>query len=190
MRLLNYAASSTEPVSVEEARTACRIDDSILDSQIQTQIAAAREQAETGTGKFFRERTTREELTDWPSGAIELALWNPTAVVVRYRSASAPTVWTVLSSSAYRWCAKDPKTWISRVIDTEWPTLATADWGNRVQIDVTTSPDTTGATPDAVRSFILASVAAWIANPEGLMQSNMAENPLFARLLDGERTWA
>lgn len=191
MRLLSYSATSSEPVSVDEAREACRIDDAIMDRQIAIQIAAAREQAEGTTGRFYRTQTWREELTDWPaSAAISLKLWNPTAVVLRYRSAASPDVWTVLSASAYRWSAIGPNTSISVTSGTSWPTLATDDYGARVQIDVTVSPDRADQAPDCVQAYILASVAAWVTNPEGLMPANMATNPLYSRLLDSERTWA
>jgi hypothetical protein len=41
--------------------------------------------------------------------------------------------------------------------------------------------------PDCVKTYIKASVSAWVRNPDAHSDAPLRPNPLFERLLDGQR---
>ncbi len=55
-----------EPITVDEAKIHARIDYDVEDALIGTWITAARELAESHTGKRFPEQSLRLELGEWP----------------------------------------------------------------------------------------------------------------------------
>lgn len=57
----------SEPVTVEQARLQCRIDDDIEDDLIAQKIRAAREWVEDYTGRVFAQQTLVEHFTSWGS---------------------------------------------------------------------------------------------------------------------------
>ena len=188
MRLISYPSSSREPVGIDEAREACRLDDDALDVQVAGMVAAARESAELITGKRYREAVLRSELQDWPAGdRIELPVWQPSAFVVSYRSAADPTNWTTLPSTAYRAGSLGNGAHVTLAAGQSWPTLAGEEWGERVRVDVTAGA---GEAPESVRLYIKAAVVAASDEPGALMSDRMRVNPLFERMLDGEKLWA
>lgn len=186
MIFLQHATGSVEPVSVAEAKEACRIDDG-LDAYLLAAVVAARQQAEQITGRCYRGQVLRKQFTGWPTEPLELHAFNASAVTVSYRSAAQPDQWTVLGSTVYRWGASGNRTAVRLADGQSWPDLATEDWGERVRIDVTVAP--LGTIPDCVRLYILAGVTAWADNPGAMIDGRIQTNPLHERLLDGERLW-
>ena len=67
-------APTREPVSVEEAKAHLRLDHNYEDVWLLTAIAAAREDAETFTGRALAEQTLELQLDRWP--AVD-ELWLP-----------------------------------------------------------------------------------------------------------------
>lgn len=194
MPLLNYPDGSLEPVTVAEARTACRIDGTELDGELAGLISAAREQAEHITGRYYRLQVQRTALADWPAERyLVLDLPYPVGAVVSYRSAAAPEDWTTLAPEQYWWQAFGFETRIKlRAAVLAWPALAnSAEWDERVHVDVTVGPEDIGTVPACVKRYILASVAAWLEVPAAQRAGGqLSANPLFERLLDPERLWA
>lgn len=188
LRFLSYASGSAEPVSADEAMTACRID-SDLSAQVALVVAASRQQAEQQTGRTYRRQVLREELADWPSGSVNLPVWQPASAVVTYRSAAQPDQWTTLGSGVYRFAPYGSGARLALADGQAWPDLASSDWGMRVRVDITAGPTSSGEVPDCVRQYILANVAAWIDQPAGLVDGRMQVNPLHDRLLDSERVY-
>lgn len=192
MRLLSYPSASREPVSVDEAREACRLDDDALDIQIAGAITAARESAEQITGKRYRQAILRRELQDWPDDdRIELPVWQPTAFSVSYRSEADPTNWTTLPTTAYRAGTLGNGAHVTLAAGQSWPTLAGEEWGDRVRIDVTAGSADGADVPESVRLYIKAAVVSASDEPGALMSDRMRVNPYFDRMLDSERlAWA
>jgi uncharacterized phiE125 gp8 family phage protein len=192
LQRIAYTAGSQEPVSVDEARAACRLDDAELDLDLLLSIQQAREQAEVLTGRCYRGQRLRDEFVGWPAGAtLCLPVHEATAVEIRYRSAAQPDDWTLLDASQYRWSSQRADTRIDRRSTVaSWPELATPDYGSRVRVEVTAGPAADATLPASVRRFILAHVAAWVELPAALRAGGaVAVNPLAERLLDGERLW-
>lgn len=191
--LLAYPTGSSEPVTVSEARLACRIDGSVLDSDLALSIEQARQAAEHITGRFYRRQVRRVELSGWPAERfLLLDLHQPVAVAIAIRSSAEPEDWTAVDAGVFWWSARGLQTHIQlRAAQPTWPELASEETGLRVRLDVTVGPGEDDLVPAAVRRYILATCAAWFAQPEAQrIGSGISANPLFERLLDGERLWA
>lgn len=192
--LLSYVSGSAEPVSVFEAREACRAVPE-LDIEIGVSLQAAREQAEQITSRFYRRQVQREVLADWPiERYLVLDLHEPGAVKIEYRSAVSPDTWTELPADQYRWAASGHQTRIAlRAVVAGWPLLAgSEEWPDRVRIDVTVGPASAAMVPAVVRRYMLAHTAAWLEQPAAQRSGSgdIKANPLFDHLLDGERLWS
>lgn len=179
-----------EPVTVEEAKLAARVDTDALDAEVEGLITAAREQAEHITGRCYRGQVLREELADWPADTDAIAVHAATACEVRYWTGSA---WSApLNSGFYEYAPGgigNNATVLAPAAGTSWPALAERAVGPRVRIDLTAGPASAAAVPEQVKRYIKAMVSAWIVQPEALVDGRLQPNPLLARLLDAERLW-
>lgn len=190
MRRLSLTSSGAEPVSVDEARLACRVDDEVMDLDLDTSITAAREQAEHITGRCYREQVLRHDLHEWPTSGLQLSAWPVSAVAISYRAAATPDAWSILPTSVYAWADNYPGIALGLKTGQSWPDLAD-DELPAVRIDITAGPSSPATVPGCVRRFILATVAAWFDQPSALrIGQTITANPLHERLLDGEKLWA
>lgn len=180
---------STEPVTVAEAALAARVDGSELDTLIAGAIKAAREQAQQLTGRLYGVQVLRAELADWPAVTDAIAVNAATAVAIRYWDGND---WVDLPGTEFVFapggCA-NVRTVLAPALDKAWPVLGAVALGPRVRIDITAGvpPE---QTPECVKLYIMAQVAAWVKTPEALVSANLARNPLFESLLDSEKLWA
>lgn len=190
MRHYQLTPAGSEPVSVDEARLACRVDDEVMDLDIEVSISAAREQAEHATGRYYREQVLREELDEWPVAGLQLSAWPVSAVAISYRDAATPDTWTTLPTTVYAWADHFPGIALGLKVGQSWPFLAD-DELPAVRIDLTVGPSSPATVPGCVRRYILATVAAWFDQPSALrIGQTITANPLHERLLDGEKLWA
>jgi len=181
----SISTTGAEPVTVDEAKLAARVDTADLDALIGGVITAARQQAEHITGRIYRPQVLREELADWPAADEPVAVNAATACVVSYWDGSA---WSTLSASAYVYAPEGNGTALAPMLGTNWPMLPDRAAGPRVRIDLTAGPAASANVPEAVKLYIKASVSAWVNNPDAAGKP-LAANPLFDRLLDAERLY-
>lgn len=175
-------APSFEPVSLDAAKLACRIDGTEFDGLLPTLISAAREMAEHECGQAFAGATLRVELHDWPAAGEVLSVRDARAVAVSYWTGSGWAVFTGL------WFGAEAG---GTVVEpaTAWPELGERPLGPRVRIDITVGPAAedqaaaTAAVPASVRTWILAQVAYWVRNPEAASDRVLTTSPLLAGLL-------
>lgn len=178
-----------EPVSVAEVKLAARLDGDELDGLIATRITTAREEAEQLTGRAYRPGVFRVELEDWPASTKALAVYRPTACEVRYWSGIEMVE---LADGAYAFAPGGPGgagTVVAPAVGSAWPQLGVRAVGPRVQIDLTAGPESPDDVAACVKTFISATVCAWLNNVEALADKDLLTSPLMARLLDGERLW-
>lgn len=183
--LIRISSTGAEPVSLEDAKVAARVDGDELDVLIAGYIATARQQAEHITGRFYRGGVVRWTGSDWPCCSIavdgvqstEVRRWNGSALAQLDGSAfvSAPA-------------ADGPGTDVVPVLGSAWPDLPSIAAGARVQIDLTLARDP-AAVPECVRTYIQAQVAGWVNNPDAVSTRQMMVDPRLERLLDPERQW-
>ena len=181
---------TTEPVTVDAARLALRIDDDAFDEVLPGLIAAARQVAEQETGRQLIQQVLRTELADWPACTDVLHVHRATACSITYWDSSA---WVALAGSAYAY-APDPTgngTVLAPAIDTSWPTLGDIAIGPRVRIDLTAglAPESADATPAGIRTFICALVGQMIQSPDLTAAQSLQAHPLLQRLLDPWRLY-
>lgn len=178
--------SGFEPVTLAEAKLAARVDVAELDGEIGGLITAAREQAEQITGRRYRPQVLRESLADWP--ALPIAVHAATACAISYWTAGS--TWATLAPSAYVFAPAGACTVVVPALGSSWPVLGAVAAGPRVRIDLTAGPAAPAEVPESVKTYIKASVAAWVKDTEALIDQRMVANPMFDRLLDAERLWA
>lgn len=181
-------APTAEPVTVDDARDALRIDDHRFDALLPGLISAARAVAEQELGRPLVQQTWRTEMADWPASTDVIPVHRATAAAVSYWNGSA---WTTLSGSAYAFAPNGNGTSLAPALATSWPTLGEIAIGPRVRIDLTAGVATADAAtvPECVKAFIVALVGQLIQSPELSASAAMTQNPLLPRLLDSERIY-
>ncbi|MEJ1935462.1 hypothetical protein WDZ92_35135 [Nostoc sp. NIES-2111] len=187
------STEGVEPVSLDEAKQAARVDNDLgasssLDGLIATLITTAREQAEQLTGQLYRPQVWRTELDDWPSVDLVLPIYRATACAVSYWNGAT----FVLLSGGYLYAAGGAggAGTVLAPATGAWPMLGTRAVGARVRIDLTGGPESPAAVPASVKTYILATVAAWLKTPEALASAALGPHPLFVSLLNGEKLFS
>lgn len=190
--LTRISSTGSEPVSVDDVKDAARVDNDLgatssLDGTIGTLIATARQHAEQLTGRVYRAGVMRVELQAWPAADQVLPVYRPSACEVRYWTGAGLTL---LDGAAYAFAPGGPGgtgTLLAPALGTGWPVLAQRAVGARVQVDLTVDAPEVA---DCVKTFITASVAAWLKTPEAIASAALGPHPLFAGLLHGEALFA
>lgn len=180
--LKRITISGDEPVSVQEAKAAARVDGDELDGLIADCISAAREQAEHLAQTTYCGGTLRWLGESWPAGVLPAT--GATAAEVRWWNGSAmelldPSAYVCTDATHCRGTALAP------ALGRSWPDLAPIAAGPRVQIDLQVSRPPSSV-PSCVKLYIKAQVAAWLKNPEALTGASMVVNPLYEGLLTSE----
>jgi uncharacterized phiE125 gp8 family phage protein len=177
-------STTTEPVTVAEVKTACRIDNDAADTVLSGMIAAARSLAEQECGRSFALATWEKTLDEFLE-EIEL-LYPPvlTIVQVSYRDADGAT--QVLDAADYVLDTTSEPGWLLPPIDEDWPeTYPNAL--NAVIIRYTAGLGT--STPEAVKQWMYLQIRAWYDDP--IVAATKAKSaPAYADgLLDRYRLW-
>lgn len=179
-------APSIEPVTLEQAKLAARVDGPEWDDIVTAAIVAARQVAEQETGVRFIAQTWRIELADWPAAADVFAVYRPTAVAVSYWNGSA---WVTLTNATQvAWGIVQGGFSVVPPLSGSFPQLVDVAIGPRVRLDVTSgAADATGV-PECVKTFVKALVSIMVHDPA--LQATEAASPLLRGLLDPVRTYA
>lgn len=179
---------TVEPVELDDAKTALRIDGDEFDTLLPGLIASARQVAEQETGRAFVAQTWRAELDDWPAATDVLPIYRPSACSITYWDGSA---WTALSGSAYAFAPRGAGTVLAPALGTDWPDLGDIAIGPRVRIDLTAGlePAEVLEVPACVGTYITALVGQIIQSPDLTALQAAQANPLLARLLDSQRLY-
>lgn len=160
MALKLLTVTGTEPVTVAEAKIACRIDADITadDDLLTALIKAARSQAEQILCRTITDATYERSLDAFPDGGIQLAWPHPTAVSSLQYVDSAGDLQT-LDSSLYTLDAREYPGWVLPAEDTDWP--STLDTANAVRVAFVTKwvEGGTNAVPEDVKTWIKLRVA-------------------------------
>lgn len=188
MNLYRLTPPTVEPVEIDDAKLALRIDGTEFDAVLPGLIAAARQVAEQETGRAFVEQTWRAELDDWPTTDDEIRVYRPSACAVTYWDGAA---WVALAGADYVFAGINAGTRLAPALGTDWPALGDIALGPRVRIDLTAGvpADETASVPDAVATFITALVGQLIQSPQLTAVQAVQAHPLLARLLDDQRLY-
>ena len=188
MNLYLLTPPAAEPVGVDDAKLALRIDGEEFDVLLPGLIASAREVAEQETRRAFIEQTWRAELDDWPAADEPIPIYRPTACAITYWNGSA---FVSLAGSGYVFAAAGSGTALAPALTTAWPTLGDIALGPRVRIDLTAGVDAIDAdtVPGCVKTYITALVGQIIQAPQLTASQAAQAHPLLARLLDSQRLY-
>jgi uncharacterized phiE125 gp8 family phage protein len=158
MTPLALTPPAVEPVSLTEAKTYLRIDQSDEDGLLGTLITAARLMIEAASGRMLVDQTWRIVLDRWPDGGeIRLPL-SPVSAIVAARVYNANGAAQAVSGSALvlDWQADPP---LIRVVAT---VPAAGRDRSAVEIDVTAGYGATAAAvPALLRQAVLQLAARW-----------------------------
>lgn len=189
--LTRISTAGPEPVDLESAKLAARIDGDDLDVLLLGAIRTARDRAEHLTGRAYVASVWRATFARWPAADEVIRVHDASACVITYWNGAE---WLELSPAAYVFAPAEEGsgTVIAPAVGTAWPELGEIAVGPRVRVALTNGPGPEGSrpVPDCVKDFIRANVAAWADNPSALVQRQLGENPLLNCLLDMERLWA
>lgn len=170
-------ASSSEPVSLAEAKLHLRVDHDDEDDLIQGLIEAAREKAETFTRRRLLETTEILELDRFPlgGGAIKLP-WTPLVSVTSITYLDADGDSQTLDSASYRVVADKVSASIALEYDYSWPGTRAVPAAVRVTY-VAGFGASASDVPRAIRQGMLLLIAHWYENREAVA-FNAAAMPL------------
>ena len=186
-----YAATS-DPISLQEAKTHLRVDHDDEDALINILKQAATEMAELHTGRSFVTQTRQMKLDYFPSG--DICIQNgPLISISGTDTATSPNtlgityyddaeVLQTLSASEY-WV--DSSSNIARIIFKDsWP--STYDMPNAVIVTYTAGYGDAASVPAAIRQAILLILGHLYENRESVSVEQMYEMPFGSKALLGQ----
>lgn len=156
---------ANEPVSLDEAKTQCRVDNTAEDSLITGWIVAARRMTEQAIGLRVVSQTLKLSLPYWPTdGLIRLGVGPVTAVnVVRYFAPTTGTATVLTANTDYRtWLAYRPPV-VYPAPGTYWPA---GQYGRipAVEVEYAAGMPTTDPDYELARAAVMMLVTHWYEN--------------------------
>lgn len=182
MGFLVTTEPTEEPITLTEAKLACREDTTTFDDRITRLIVAARQHAEKVTDRSLARKTITLYLDAWPaSGDIEL-FYPPVATVTSVKYVDADGTLQTISSANYTLDTNRSggSAWLLRAYDYDWP--AARDVANAVQV-VYAAGYTQATCPASVKTAIEATVASMYAQIESIAEAGRV--PVAVGLYDG-----
>lgn len=186
MALKLITDATVEPVTLEQAKVQCRVDEDITadDDLIETLITAARQQAEQELNRALITQTWERVIDAFPEAEIELGKHPVIAITsVTYTDAAGDS--QTLAAEAYSLDSDTDGGYLLPAVDTTWP--ATLDTANAVRVRFTSGYGATAdLVPGAIKAWILAKVGDLHPNGDKVTTDQQAR---LDRLLDPFRVW-
>lgn len=181
---ITEAAPATEPVTLEELKTFCRIDGSTFDTMLTGYITACRQAVERLTGRNLINRAVTLYFDEFPAGFAPLYLPRPPVQSVTSITYIDPDgTSTVMPGTDYRADLASVTARIAPALDAEWP--ATAAVINAVSVVYVSGYGTTAASvPAALRECIKSLAADLFEHPEANAEMTLTENRTYKFLLN------
>lgn len=184
-------APTALPVSVDEAKSHCRITHNAEDTLIESLISTACLTCEHIIGRALMPQTWELVLDAFPvNNDIEL-MYPPvqSIVSVKYMDALTSTE-TTLATNQYSLDSDSEPGWIMPAIGVTWP--ATLDVANAVRIRFIAGYADATKVPKNIKHWILLTVANYYANRESFVTGSNVQDlksNFYDGLLDRERVW-
>jgi len=177
----------TEPVSLAEAKSHCKVDGADEDALIAIYIQAARKMAEHELGRVLITQTWELALDSFPTDEIELLL-TPIQSIASAKYRDLADVEQTLAPAAYTLDKERIPGRLFPAAGTSWP--APIDAANAVRIRIVAGYGEAAAVPSNVKLWMLAHIGTWFKNRESVNVGNIATRmPGLDSLLDRERVW-
>lgn len=158
MGLTLIATPGVEPVTLAEAKLHLRVDAADDDTLIAALIVAARNQAESRTGRALVTQQWRLDLDRFPVDTIDLPL-PPLQSVESITHLDHDGVRQTLAASEYTVISNETPGVVLPAYGKSWPSCRVAP--GSVQISFTAGYGATAAVPQAIRQWMLLQVGAW-----------------------------
>lgn len=192
MALKLIAPPAAEPVSLDEAKLQCRIDQTVEDTLLAAWIAAAREAAEHMTQRAFITQTWEVALDAFPAALDEPAISlprPPVIAVVSVKYDDTDGAEQTLDPAAYLLDSYREPARLLLAEGAAWP--ATNGERNSVRIRYTAGyGDAASDVPQGIRSWMLVRVASLYKHREEVAGGTLSPLAYTDRLLDAYRVWS
>jgi len=179
MPIITVEAPISEPVSIEEARSQCRIDADITgeDELLEHYIAAAREYCEIHTGRHFTVKTMRY-IGPWQPEKIELSATLQAVNFVQYQDhenkpAALPDTDYYVDTVSLVGCLIPLAPWPSTYRTHPHPVIIEFEVGERDE-------QANSTCPAQIKQAILLLVAHWYGNREATGFTNLSKEVEFS----------
>lgn len=181
---ITEAAPATEPVTLEELKTFCRIDGSTFDTMLTGYITACRQAVERLTGRNMINRAVTLYFDEFPAGFAPLYLPRPPVQSVTSITYIDPDgTSTVMPGTDYRADLASVTARIAPALDAEWPSTAAVI--NAVAVVYVSGYGTTAASvPAALKECIKSLAADLFEHPEANAEMTLTENRTYKFLLN------
>lgn len=153
-----------EPISVEEARFHCDIDDNYFDEKLQSLIKAARLKVEKDTRRSLINQTRVLTMDGFGAGSVIELPSAPVASVTGITYTTTGGAEATLSSSKYSVDANNTPGRVILGYDSEWP--ESRGYHNDVKVTYVAGYGTSAAdVPETARQAMLLLIRSWFDNP-------------------------
>lgn len=189
MPLITITPPAVEPVTLDDVKSAARIDTEAFDDQLERYIIPAiRAEAEHRLGRRLITQTVELVLDAFPDGEIDLRLPNVQSVTsVKYLDTA--NVQQTFANTNYTLDSDSSPGRILLNTGVSWP--ETDDVANAVRVRYVVGYGATeAAVPANIRLWITAMVVQAIDNPSGLNAGALQPVAYLNHLLDSERFYA
>ena len=190
MTLTLITAPATEPVTLTEAKSHCRVEHALDDTLITALITAARLAAEHELQRPLITQTWEASFESFPSSVddagIPLGKYRPLAITsVMYLSTDG--VDTTIDPAAYTLDAVNVPGWVYPLHGTSWPEARAV--ANSVRVRFTAGYGSAAAVPQCVKQWLLVMIGSMYAYREATTERAHAMMPYLSHLLDPERVY-
>jgi uncharacterized phiE125 gp8 family phage protein len=185
MTLKLIQGPAVEPVTLAEAKLACRIDGTEFDALLPGMIATARRFAEQQTNRSFITQTWERVLDEFPDDEIELG-WPTVQGIISVAYVNTSGVQVNLAPTAYSLDNDVPPGWVLPADGTYWPD--TYDTVNAVRVRFLAGYGSEAVyVPDEIKQYIKSHCALWLRQVEAASDKPLTPVPFLEHLLDRER---
>lgn len=193
LTLVTAPSAGTEPITLDEAKSHCRIDVEDDDSLVTALIVAARQHVENATGRQLLTATWSLKLDCWPCWIDVPRAPLLTVTSITYLDTAGAT--QTLATDQYRTNAPSGPTAARGTIEpaygVTWPTLYGVS--NAATVTFTAGYGATADTvPQAIKQAMLLTIGHWYINREHVITGTIVTQLPMAvgALLAPYRTWA
>lgn len=180
-------APTAEPITLAEAKAHLRVDSTDEDALITALIVAARQGAETATGRALLPQTWELALDEF---ATEVRLSRaPVSAVDSVKYVDTDGVLQVLDPAAYLLDSHSEPARLTAQFGASWP--ATRSQANAVLIRYVAGYANAAAVPQEIKQWMLLRIGMLYENRESVAAGvSLAEMPFVDCLLDAYRIWS
>lgn len=185
MTLKLIQGPAIEPVTLAEAKLACRIDGTEFDAVLPGLITTARRFAEAELNRSIITQTWERVLDAFPEDEIELG-WPTVQGIVSVGYVDTSGASTNLATNLYSLDVDTMPGWLLPADGTSWPD--TYDTTNAVRVRFLAGYGSeTSYVPEEIKTYIKTHCALWLRQVEAASDKPLTPVPFLERLLDRER---